>query len=92
VIGDLDHTFTAVIEPAGPTSNWCVIVMPHSFEFFGTGKAVKVIVEIDGEELSSAFMSNGEGAHLMPINATVRKKIGKGVGDTVTVHLTRRLS
>ena len=92
MIGPLDYTFTAVIDGAGPSTSWAVITMPNSFEFFGTGKAVKVIAEIDGEEVSTAFMSNGEGMHLMPVKAAVRKKIGKGPGDTVTIHLTERLS
>ena len=92
MIGPLDHTFTAVIDGAGPGTSWAVITMPNSFEFFGTGKAVKVIAEIDGEEVSTAFMSNGEGMHLMPVKAAVRKKIGKGPGDSVTIHLKERLS
>lgn len=92
MIGPLDYTFTAVIQGAGPRISWSVITMPNSFEFFGTGRAVKVVAEVDGEEVTRAFMSNGEGMHLFPIKADLRKRIGKGPGDTVTIHLTQRLS
>lgn len=92
MIGPLDHTFTAVIDGAGPGTSWAVITMPNSFEFFGTGRAVKVEGTIDGEPFSSAFMANGEGMHLLPVKAAIRKKIGKGPGDEITIHLTKRLS
>jgi hypothetical protein len=89
----LDYTFTATIQgDIGPAATWAIITMPNSFEFFGTGRAVKVVATIDGEEVTSAFMSNGEGMHLLPVKAAIRKKIGKGAGDEVTVHLIRRLS
>ena len=90
---DLDYTFTAVIQgDIGPASSWAIITMPNSVEFFGTGRSVRVVATIDGEEVTSAFMPNGEGVHLLPIKAAIRKKIGKGPGDEITIHLTKRLS
>ena len=89
---DLDYTFTTtLVGDVGPGGTWVVVVMPNSFDFFGTGAAVKVDATIDGEPLSGTFMPNGEGAHLMPVRATIRKAIGKGAGDEVTIHLDRRL-
>ena len=92
MIGPLDHEFTAVIGGVGASAGWAVVIMPNSNEFFGTGKAVKVVAEVDGVEVTTAFLPNGDGTHMLPIKAPVRKKIGKGAGDTVTIHLTQRLS
>jgi len=33
----------------------------------------------------------GDGTHKLPIKADVRKRIDKGTGDNVVVHLTERL-
>lgn len=35
-------------------------------------------------------MALGDGRHMLPIKADVRKAIGKDVGDTVTVQVLER--
>ncbi|WP_430591854.1 DUF1905 domain-containing protein [Humidisolicoccus flavus] len=91
-IGQCDFTFTAVIETLDKGPDWNVVVLPDSKEIFGTGKSLKVAGTIDGAAFSSAFLPTGQGAHLLSVPAKIRKSIGKGLGDEVTVHLTQRLT
>lgn len=88
----LDHTFTAPIGVEVKGETWSCVEMPGSADFFGTGRSVRVDLTVDDVEMSNVgLMVTGTGGHMVSLNAGVRRKLGKDIGDTVTVHLTRRL-
>jgi hypothetical protein len=89
---DLDHTFSAPIGVDVKGEVWSCVELPGSKEFFGTGKSVKVEGTVDGLPLTSAFMPTGTGGHMVSISAKLRKSLGKELGDTVEIHLSKRLS
>jgi len=46
---------------------------------------------IDGRPFQSAFMAMGDGTHMLPVKAEVRRAIGKEEGDSVSVRLEERI-
>lgn len=90
--GPLDITFTSTLGRVREGDTWTCAQLPGSATIFDTRGLVKVEGTIDGEPFRGAFMALGDGTHKLPVSAAVRKRIGKTDGDSVTVHLTRRLS
>ena len=89
----LDHAFTAPIGVEVKGDVWACVEMPDSAAFFGTGRAVRVDATVDGVAMPNVgLMVTGRGGHMLSLSAPIRKKLGKGIGDSVTVHLSRRLS
>src|SRR5271170_6356609 len=70
---------------------WTYVVWPTSVKFFGTRGAVKIKGKIDGHPFKSSFMAMGDGRHMLPVKAEIRRAIGKEVGESVKVLLEGRI-
>ena len=77
------------VEVKGVT--WSCVEIPGSAEAFGTGRAVRVDALVDEVLLENVgAMVTGTGGHMVSLSAKVRQRLGKDVGDTVSVVITRR--
>ena len=87
----VNRRFTAKLRKSSKPGGWTYVIWPESVTFFGTRGLVKIKGTIDGHPFRSSFMAMGDGRHMLPVKADVRKAIGKEAGNTVRVRLSARI-
>jgi len=85
----LSFTTTIGVDVKGET--WSCVEIPDSAAFFGSGKSARVDATVDALTLENVgAMPTGAGGHMVSLSAKVRATLGKDVGDTVDVTVTKR--
>lgn len=87
----IDHTFDATIGVEVKGETWACVEIPGSATLFGSLKPVRVDATVDEVSLPNVgLLPTGAGELMLSLNAQARKKLGKDIGDRVTVRLRSR--
>ncbi|MBX9470729.1 DUF1905 domain-containing protein [Microcella sp.] len=82
-------SFDATIGVEVKGEMWACIEIPGSAEFFGTGKSVRVDARVDDVDLTHVgAMPTGTGGHMIALNAAIRRRLDKDLGDSVEVMVS----
>jgi hypothetical protein len=88
----LDRQFTSVLRKSRDKGGWTYPVRPESVACFGTRGLGQGHRDGGRPPLPEFVHGARRRHHKLPVKADVRRAIGKEAGDTVTVHLTERLT
>jgi len=79
------YQFKAVIEDAG--GGGAYVTVPFDVEKTFGAKRVKIKAMIDGEPYRGTLVRMGSPQHMLPVLKEIRERIGKSIGDIVTIEL-----
>ncbi|MTD16831.1 DUF1905 domain-containing protein [Nakamurella sp. YIM 132087] len=86
---DPELAVTATLTCDNTPGGWTVVYLAGSSETFGTRKPVKVRGTLDGHEFRATLLPMGDGTHMLPVRAALRRAVGKSDGADVRVALRR---
>jgi len=84
-----NYQFRAIIEDPG--SGGAYVTIPFDVEKAFVKKRVKVQATIDGEPYRGSLVRMGTPDHMLLVLKDIREKIGKSIGDEISVELEEDL-
>lgn len=86
------YSFEATLKDAGPGTGGAYIIFPYDVqEAFGSNGRIPVTATIDGQPYRGSLVKYGEPMHMLLVLKSIRARIGKQPGDTVSVTIERDL-
>lgn len=74
----------------GETTRECAIFFPYDVEKeFGTRGRVPVKATFDGIPYTGSLVKYGHPQHMLPLINSIRDQLGKNIGDTIEVTITK---
>jgi bifunctional DNA-binding transcriptional regulator/antitoxin component of YhaV-PrlF toxin-antitoxin module len=85
----MTYEFDSEIKMLEGKIKWPVFYFPYSaMEEFGAKGNIPVLITVDGHEFEHTMLGSRNG-HYMVYNQFIRRAVGKDLGDTVHVTLTK---